>query len=179
MTMNTNEQVQGEKVSILNKHLDDLITQANILKDATDPLVRADAFARLDFSMDRLHRVESAQYHSTMRRMSIDDVCELNIRNQNHRRGGSYKREHGQARPGVDIVYRESDDSFYTPDGLFIETREQREARAWGSNRRSWKFREQDREERTHGLSPQERLRRDQEMAECDSLERRHGRRED
>ena len=126
---------RAEKVSVLNQHLDDLIAQANILKHATDPLVRADAFARLDFSMDRLHRVESTQYGNITRRASIDDIRELNIRNQNRRHARSYRNEHGQARPGADAIYQESTDSFYTPDGEFIETRERRDARTWGHDR--------------------------------------------
>lgn len=139
---------RAEKVSVLNQHLDDLIAQANILKHATDPLVRADAFARLDFSMDRLHRVESAPYGNMVRRASIDDIRELNIRNQNRRHARSYRDEHRQTRPDVDTVYRESTDSFYTLTGEFIETREQRDARTWGRDRPAAQFWEQDRDER-------------------------------
>ena len=139
---------RAEKVSVLNQHLDDLIAQANILKHATDPLVRADAFARLDFSMDRLHRVESTQYGNIMRRASIDDIRELNSRNQNRRHERSYRNEHRQTRPDVDTVYRESTDSFYTLTGEFIETREQRDARTWGHDRPAAQFWEQDRDER-------------------------------
>ena len=126
---------RAEKVSVLNQHLDDLIAQANILKHATDPLVRSDAFARLDFSMDRLHRVE-------------DDIRELNSRNQNRRHARSYRDEHRQTRPDVDTVYRESTDSFYTLTGELIETREQRDARTWGHDRPAAQFWEQDRDER-------------------------------
>ena len=136
---------RAEKVSVLNQHLDDLIAQANILKHATDPLVRADAFARLDFSMDRL---ESTQYGNMVRRASIDDIRELNSRNQNRRHARSYRNEHRQTRPDVDTVYRESTDSFYTLTGEFIETREQRDARTWGHDRPAAQFWEQDRDER-------------------------------
>ena len=79
---------RAEKVSVLNRHLDDLIAQANILKRATNPLVRDDAFARLDFSMDRLHRVESTQYGNTEQRDASPESMERLRRDREERRRG-------------------------------------------------------------------------------------------
>lgn len=49
----------------------------------------------------------------------------------------NYRREHGQRGRGVDVIYRESDDSYYTLEGVFIETRAQRNTRMWGDNQHS------------------------------------------
>lgn len=63
-----------EKNTLINRHLDDLIEQANILKESVDPLVRVDAYARLHFSMDRLQRIESAQYYNSDKRTSREEL---------------------------------------------------------------------------------------------------------
>lgn len=122
--------VQESKAKdLINKHLDDLIEQATLLKGELDPLERADAHARLHFSMSRLDRIESTQYRSRerpQRTRMVDDATE---------------RRNSQ-RP--DGVYRESTDSFYTPSGEFIETREQRDKRLWGVNHRRGQFWERD-----------------------------------
>ena len=89
---------------LINKHLDDIISQANILKETEDALVRSDAYSRMHFAMSRIDRIEAGLY-------------------SNHR---------GRVRGrDVDIVYNSEDDSYYTPDGRFLETKDQRSARAW------------------------------------------------
>lgn len=119
------EQDKSKAKELINKHLDDLIEQAALLKGELDPLERADAYERLHFSMSRLELIESAQFQSRPR--IADDIADRrNLR-----------------RP--DIIYRESSDSYYTPEGEFIETREQRDTRLWGDNRRNLRAIERDR----------------------------------
>lgn len=123
------ERDKDKSKELINKHLDDLIEQATLLKRELDPLERTDAYARLHFSMSRLDRIESAQHRSRERSQRTRMVDEVTERRNSQRPDG---------------VYRESTDSFYTPSGEFIETREQRDKRLWGTNHRRGQFWERD-----------------------------------
>lgn len=88
---------------LVRKHLDDVIAQAHILKETDDPLVQGDAFSRMNFAVASITRLKMGNY------------------GENRRDG----------RRGPDVIYRASTDSHYTPEGEFIETRDQATARAW------------------------------------------------
>lgn len=139
---------------LLCSHLDDIIAQANVLKTADQPLVKSDAYARIRFAMARLESLEqTSTYDVRPRYMSREKASEADRRQREQRRENRYRREHGQFGFDVDRVYRQSTDSYYTPDGQFIETSDEAHARAWYGD-----------------ASPEsmERLRRDREIAERD-----------
>ncbi len=137
---------------LLCSHLDDIIAQANVLKTADQPLVKSDAYARIRFAMARLESLEqTSTYDVRPRYMSREKASEADRRQREQRRENRYRREHGQLGFDVDRVYRQSTDSYYTPDGQFIETSDEAHAKAWYGD-----------------ASPEsmERLRRDREIAE-------------
>ena len=128
---------EAVKELLSNKHLDDLIVQATVLKEATDPLVRADAYDRIHFTLDRLHRIESAQYYNvgSRRRSREEDRAATATRGYDHLREERYGRDHDRSpRYVVDFIYNSMDDGLYTPEGKFIETKTARDARLWGSD---------------------------------------------
>ena len=137
---------------LLCSHLDDIIAQANVLKTADQPLVKSDAYARIRFAMARLESLEqTSTYDVRPRYMSREKASEADRRQREQRRENRYRREHGQLGFDVDRVYRQSTDSYYTPDGQFIETSDEAHAKAWYGD-----------------ASPEsmQRLRRDRDIAE-------------
>lgn len=137
---------------LLCSHLDDIITQATILKTADQRAVKSDAYARIRFAMTRLESLEQTSvYDISPRFMTREKASEADRRQREQRRENRYRREHGQLGFDVDRVYRQSDDSYYTPDGQFIETSDEAAAKAWYGD-----------------ASPEsmERLRRDRDIAE-------------
>lgn len=137
---------------LLCSHLDDIIAQATILKTADQRAVKSDAYARIRFAMARLESLEQTSvYDIRPRSMTRGEARELDRQERERSRDNRYRHEHGQHRHDVDVIYRKSVDSYYTPDGTFIELGDEATARAW------------------HGdASPEsmERLRRDREIAE-------------
>ncbi len=139
---------------LLCSHLDDIITQATILKTADQRAIKSDAYARIRFAMARLESLEQTSvYDIRPRFMTREKASEADRRQREQRRENRYRREHGQLGFDVDRVYRQSTDSYYTPDGQFIETSDEAHARAWYGD-----------------ASPEsmECLRRDREIAERD-----------
>lgn len=139
---------------LLCSHLDDIIAQATILKTADQRAVKSDAYARIRFAMARLESLEQTSvYDIRPRYMSREKASEADRRQREQRRENRYRREHGQLGFDVDRVYRQSTDSYYTPDGQFIETSDEAHARAWYGD-----------------ASPEsmERLRRDREVEDRD-----------
>ena len=137
---------------LLCSHLDDIIAQATILKTADQRAVKNDAYARIRFAMARLESLEQTSvYDISPRSMTRGEARELDRQERERRRDERYRREHGQHKPDVDVVYRKSVDSYYTTDGKFIETGDEAQARA-----------------RYGDASPEsmERLRRDRDIAE-------------
>ena len=139
---------------LLCSHLDDIIAQATILKTADQRAVKSDAYARIRFAMARLESLEQTSvYDIRPRYMSREKASEADRRQREQRRENRYRREHGQLGFDVDRVYRQSTDSYYTPDGQFIETSDEATAKAWYGD-----------------ASPEsmERLRRDREVEDRD-----------
>lgn len=112
---------------LLHSHLDDIIAQANALKTTDQPMVRSDAYARIRFAMTRLESLEHTIVYGVrsscmMRdRAGDSDGCQ----------SGQHRYRHGRVGLDVDRVYRQSDDSYYTPGGQFIETNDEASAKAW------------------------------------------------
>lgn len=141
---------------LLNSHLDDIIAQANVLKTSDQPMVRSDAYARIRFSMARLESFEhTIVYGVRHRSMTHEKASEADRRQREERREVRYR--HGRVGLDVDRVYRQSDDSYYTPGGQFIETNDEASAKAWYGD-----------------ASPEcmERLRREREIAESEREDR-------
>lgn len=137
---------------LICSHLDDIVAQATILKTADQLAVKNDAYARIRFAMARLESLEQTSvYDIRPRFMTREKASEADRRQRELRRDNRYRREHGQHKPDVDVIYRKSDDSYYTTDGKFIETGDEAQARAWYGD-----------------ASPEsmERLRRDRDIAE-------------
>lgn len=115
---------------LLNTHLDDIIAQANVLKTSDQPMVRSDAYARIRFAMARLEGLEhTIVYGVRHRSMTHEKASEADRRQREERREVRYR--HGRVGLDVDRVYRQSDDSYYTPGGQFIETNDEASAKAW------------------------------------------------
>ena len=141
---------------LLCSHLDDIIAQATILKTADQRAVKSDAYARIRFAMARLESLEQTSvYDIRPRSMTHEKASEADRRQREERRENRYR--HGQVGFDVDRVYRQSDDSYYTPDGQFIETNDEASAKAWYGD-----------------ASPEsiERLRRDRDIAESEREDR-------
>lgn len=115
---------------LLHSHLDDIIAQANVLKTSDQPMVRNDAYARIRFAMTRLESLEhTIVYGVRHRSMTHEKASEADRRQREERREVRYR--HGRVGLDVDRVYRQSDDSYYTPDGQFIETGDEATEKAW------------------------------------------------
>lgn len=141
---------------LLCSHLDDIIAQATILKTADQRAVKNDAYARIRFAMARLESLEQTSvYDIRPRSMTREEARELYRQEREERREVRYR--HGRVGLDVDRVYRQSDDSYYTPGGQFIETRDEAFAKAWHDN-----------------ASPEsvERLRHEREIAESEREDR-------
>ena len=141
---------------LLCSHLDDIIAQATILKTADQRAVKSDAYARIRFAMTRLESLEQTSvYDIRPRSMTHEKASEADRRQREERRENRYR--HGQVGFDVDRIYRQSDDSYYTPDGQFIETNGEASAKAWYGD-----------------ASPEsmERLRHEREIAESEREDR-------
>lgn len=141
---------------LLSAHLDDIIAQANVLKTSDQPMVRSDAYARIRFAMARLEGLEhTIVYGVRHRSMMHEKASEADRRQREERREVRYR--HGRVGLDVDRVYRQSDDSYYTPGGQFIETNDEASAKAWYGD-----------------ASPEsmERLRHEREIAESEREDR-------
>ena len=141
---------------LLCSHLDDIIAQATILKTADQRAVKSDAYARIRFAMARLESLEQTSvYDIRPRSMTHEKASEADRRQREERRENRYR--HEQVGFDVDRIYRQSDDSYYTPDGQFIETRDEAFAKAWYGD-----------------ASPEsmERLRHEREIAESEREDR-------
>ena len=143
---------------LLCSHLDDIIAQATILKTVDQRAVKSDAYARIRFAMARLESLEQTSvYDIRPRSMTRGEARELDRQERERSRDNRYRHEHGQHRHDVDVIYRKSVDSYYTPDGTFFELGDEGTARAWYGD-----------------ASPEsmERLRHEREIAESEREDR-------
>lgn len=153
------ELAKASAKTVIDKHLDDIIAQAQLLKETDDPLVQGDAHARMNFAMSSITRLKMGNYGEDPFHASF--MKEIRSIYGSPTRSHDASRNSRDVRRGPDVIYRTNTDSYYTPEGEFIETNDEATARAWYGD-----------------ASPEsmERLRRERDRAE---RERGEARRED
>lgn len=153
------ESAKASAKTVIDKHLDDIIAQAQLLKETDDPLVQGDAHARMNFAMSSITRLKMGNYGEDPFHASF--MKEIRSIYGSPTRSHDASRNSRDVRRGPDVIYRTNTDSYYTPEGEFIETNDEATARAWYGD-----------------ASPEsmERLRRERDRAE---RERGEARRED